>query len=157
MNPTYRQLFEMAAKKLNDSQRLFFDLAVQDVIKYIESFGNPADWQDYEIEGDMAVALYGVFIYVMNNKAVELESVTDDPIWDDANEVLEIVRQTLEETHDDHDLTLDKKTLLPTYRQAEQAGLVTVMEGPDGQRYIDLTSLCKQLAEDALEEIDAAE
>ena len=151
MNPTYRQLFEMVAKKLEDSQKLLFDLAVQDVIKYIESFGNPADWQDYEIDGDTAVVLYSVFIYVLGNKAVELESIPDDPVWDEANEILEIIRQTLEETHDDHDLTLDKKTLLPPYRQAEQAGLVTLIEGADGQKYIDLTPLCKQLAEDALE------
>jgi len=151
MNPTYRQLFEMVAKKLNDSQKLFLDFAVQDVIKYIESFGNPANWQDYEVEGDMAVVLYSVFIYVMSNKAVELESVTDDPVWDDANAVLEIVRLTLEETHNDHDLTLDKKTLLPPYRQAEQAGLVKLIEGPDGQCYVDLTPLFEQLEEDALD------
>jgi hypothetical protein len=157
-NPTYKQLFEMLAKKFEeDSKKLLFQFVLREVIAYIEKFNQPPNWQNFDIDGGAAINLYGVFICVLHNKAVELESIEDDPVWQDANEILEIIRATLEETHDDGDLTLNKKTLLPPHEEMVQAGLIEIVEGDDGQRYVKPTPLCEQVADEVQTKIDHTE
>lgn len=156
-NPSYKQLFEILAEKFKEGSKGFlFQSILQEVIVYVEKYNNPPNWQDFQIGGEEAIQIYGLFMYILGNKAVEMESIEDDPVWEDANEILEAIRTTLEETHDDGDLELHKETLLPPYKQMEQAGLVEVVEGADGQKYVNPTQLCEEIADEVQTEINKA-
>ena len=154
MNPTYRQFFEMIQRKFEGSTKMLCGFVVEDAIAW-GSQDNPADWQDHEIDGDNAINVYGFFIGRLKSKAIELESIPDDPVWEQANEILATVRQTLEETHDDGDLYLDEVTIVPPYKEMAALGLLDVVEGADGEQYVVPTPLCEQVADEVQREIDA--
>lgn len=152
---TYKELFETVKQKLTDSNQLLFVFAARDLITKINSIpSNPTSWQEFDIDGYGAVMLYSVFIRTLKDRAGQLASIEDDPVWQQATDVVAVLRETLIEIEVDGDIVLYEEEILSPSREMEAAGLLAITKGEDGRQYVELTPAGEAVAESVRQEID---
>ncbi len=93
-------------------------------------------------------------IDVFLQRACELASVENDPVYGQATKIARILQALLEiETGE----SFPEARIIPYHQMMAEAGLVKLTPGPDGQTMVSLSEKGKRVAEEVGEEIRRAQ
>lgn len=148
----FKELFKKLSDQLKE-KNILFEYFLREAIEAMNNVPtNPSDWQDIEMERDHAIGFYNYSFQALWDMAVRLARDSDDPVYDQATEIMSTLCDLL---NDEFDAELQEVQVMSPSKQMAKQGLVEIVE-ENGQKFVKLTKKGEDAAKGVEKQIEEA-